>query len=223
MRQWVRDSYAEQYARSPVSLRHYPRQHAIDHHSREAEIVGRIAQFCQSRAVHVLRDLRVLAQQVEQRPVPGQCHAADVVDQVVGMLAAQVGCQTHHHGLRDDEAIRHVEVGAHAFDVDFEEDPLQALATLLDDPPHYDVVLSDVQMPAVSGPEILSVLRRAHSPVAGRFVFMTAANVSDFPGGAQTFGRPILRKPVSMMELVRVLRTVARGEVALEAQSAITS
>ena len=109
------------------------------------------------------------------------------------------------------------------FDVDFEEDPLQALATLLDDPPYYDVVLSDVQMPAVSGPEILSVLRRAHSPVAGRFVFMTAANVSDFPGCAQTFGRPILRKPVSLMELVRVLRTVARGEVALEAQSAITS
>ena len=108
------------------------------------------------------------------------------------------------------------------FDVDVEEDPLQALATLLDDP-KYDVVLSDVQMPAVSGPEILSVLRRAHSPVAGRFVFMTAANVSDFPGCAQTFGRPILRKPVSIMELVRVLRTVARGEGALEAQSAITS
>jgi len=97
---------------------------------------------------------------------------------------------------------------APTFDVVVEGDPLRGLAELLDDP-SYDVILCDVQMPSVTGPEILSVLRRADSPAVPRFVFMTAANATDFPDRRLTFGRPVLRKPLSMTELRAVLRGVA--------------
>lgn len=96
------------------------------------------------------------------------------------------------------------------FDVVVEGDPIRGLAELLDDPT-YDVVLCDVQMPSVTGPEILSVLRRAASPAASRFVFMTASNATDFPDGRRTNGCPILRKPLSMVEVRAVLRGVAQA------------
>jgi hypothetical protein len=36
------------------------------------------------------------------------------------VFATEAGRQARHHVLQDDQAVGHVEVGAHAFDVDLE-------------------------------------------------------------------------------------------------------
>jgi CheY-like chemotaxis protein len=101
---------------------------------------------------------------------------------------------------------------APTFDVDVETNPLDALACLLD-ASCYDVVLCDLQMPLFSGPEILAVARRMGVPLAERFVFMTDAARGELSEERHTFGRPVLRKPLSMVAVEIVLRgVVARGE-----------
>ena len=63
-------------------------QHAIDHHPCLAEVMGRVAQPRQRLAVEVPADLRVPGEQVEQRPVRPQGLAAEVVHEIVRVLAA---------------------------------------------------------------------------------------------------------------------------------------
>jgi CheY-like chemotaxis protein len=98
-----------------------------------------------------------------------------------------------------------------SFDVVVEGDPIIALEELFEHP-RYDVILSDIQMPSASGTELLSVLRRARSPLAQRFVFMTGPS---FPEEWQTFGRPVLRKPLSIAEVHTVLHRVALASPSL--------
>ena len=66
------------------------RQHAIDHGAGLAEIVRRVAQFFQGRAVQMLGDLGVLGEQFDQWPAGGDHFAANVVDEVVRILAAEI-------------------------------------------------------------------------------------------------------------------------------------
>jgi class 3 adenylate cyclase len=67
------------------------RQHAVHHHAALPQVVGRVAASRPALAVDVLVDLGVFGQQVDQ----GRCFfsvlAAQVVDQVVRVLAADVG------------------------------------------------------------------------------------------------------------------------------------
>ena len=95
------------------------RQHPIDHHARLPQVGRRVAHRGELISRHVLGDLGVLGQQVEQRSLLLDRDAADVIHQVVRDLASDVGRQAHHHCLGDDQAVRHVEVGAHALDIDF--------------------------------------------------------------------------------------------------------
>src|SRR5207249_2599134 len=45
---------------------------------------------------------------------------ADVVDEVVGALTAEMGTEAHHHRFRYDRAVGHVEVAPHASGVDLQ-------------------------------------------------------------------------------------------------------
>src|SRR5438552_16138979 len=93
-------------------------EHAIDHHSGKPEVIRRVAKLAELLAVDVLGDCGVLAQKIQQGPLLPDRLAAQVIDQVVGVLAAEVGGETHHDRLRDHQALRRIEVGPHALRVD---------------------------------------------------------------------------------------------------------
>jgi hypothetical protein len=70
-----------------------------------------------------------------------------------------------------------------------------------------------MQMALFSGPEILAILRREEVPLAERFVFMSDLGAPKLLSWKETLGRPVLRKPLSMVQLHVVLRAVVlRGE-----------
>ena len=104
----------------PVECLRPHRQHAVDHRAGLAEIIRRIAEFRERGAVEVLGDLRVLGEQIDQRPAGGDHFAADVVDQIMRVLAAEIGAEPHHHRLRNDEALGEIEIGAHLLLVDLQ-------------------------------------------------------------------------------------------------------
>ena len=62
----------------------------------------------------------MLGQQVDQRALLLERVAADVIDQVVRVLAADVGAQAHHHGFGHHQTMRHVDVAAHLRGIDFQ-------------------------------------------------------------------------------------------------------
>jgi DNA-binding NtrC family response regulator len=59
--------------------------------------------------------------------------------------------------------------------VDIETSARQALARLVDGGSTYDVILSDVNMPGMSGEQLYEAIRTSLPLVARRFVFMTGA------------------------------------------------
>src|SRR3989475_6943417 len=62
-------------------------EYSIDHHAGKAEVIRRVAKLAELLAVDVLRDCGVLAQKIEQGPVLPDRLAAQVIDQVVSVLA----------------------------------------------------------------------------------------------------------------------------------------
>ena len=57
-------------------------------------------------------------QQIEQR-APGRDHLpADVVNQIMRALAAEIRRNAHHHRFRHDQSARDVEIGAHLLRID---------------------------------------------------------------------------------------------------------
>src|SRR5262252_6622505 len=81
-----------------------PRQNAIDHFAGLAEIVRGIAELFESGAIEVLGNLGILGEQIDQRTAGGDHLAANIVDEVVSILAAHMGAQAHHHGFGHDQA-----------------------------------------------------------------------------------------------------------------------
>src|SRR5262245_54253667 len=96
------------------------RQHPIDHLAGEAEIVGGIAHLLELLAADVPGNLLVGGKEVDQRLAACRRLAADVVDEVVRALAAEVRSEPHHHLFGDDRTAGQVEVGAHARGVDLQ-------------------------------------------------------------------------------------------------------
>ena len=78
----------------------------------------------------MLGDLLVFREQIEQRTFLPNRLAADLVDEVVRVIATEVGTETHHHRLRNDESVRHVEHFAHSLRVDLQ--PAQNKPCLLE-------------------------------------------------------------------------------------------
>jgi len=65
-------------------------------------------------------DVVVFTQHVLQIALCGGCLAACLLDDPVGFLLADLGCEGECNSLGHDEAARHFEVGAHAFAVDLQ-------------------------------------------------------------------------------------------------------
>src|SRR5207249_3851598 len=72
-------------------------EHPIDHLAGKAEIVCGVAYLAQLRAIEMARDLAIARQQLEERLAGGRNLAADVVDQIMGALPAQVRAELHHY------------------------------------------------------------------------------------------------------------------------------
>jgi DNA-binding transcriptional LysR family regulator len=90
---------------------------AVDHHAGLAEVIHRVQHAQQGGAVHVAVDFGVGGQQVDQRHFFGQRFAAQVVHQVVRVLAADVAAQAHHHRLAHHQAAGHFDVAHHGLSV----------------------------------------------------------------------------------------------------------
>ena len=70
------------------------RKHAIDHLAGDPKIVRGIDQLGQLIARHVLGDLLVFREQIDQRPAGFHHLPADVVDEIVGVLPAELRAET---------------------------------------------------------------------------------------------------------------------------------
>jgi CheY-like chemotaxis protein len=72
----------------------------------------------------------------------------------------------------------------------------------------FDVVISDVNMPELTGLELFKEVSQACPDLAKRFIFMTG-NALELPGLRKT-GRPSFEKPFSLTDLGKMI-----GEVLL--------
>src|SRR5262249_6217813 len=91
---------------SPLS--HRP--HAIDHLTGLTEIICGVAKLRECGAIEMRGDLLVLREQIEQRTAGRDHLAADVVNEVMGPLPAEIGRDPHHHRFRHDQSASDVEI-----------------------------------------------------------------------------------------------------------------
>src|SRR6266566_3048040 len=84
-------------------------------------------------------------------------------------------------------------------------DALRALAER-----HFDVIISDVRMPGMSGREFLERLRRERPALVARLIFSTGDTFApETPALIKESGLPTVTKPFDFAELERVIRQVA--------------
>jgi two-component system NtrC family sensor kinase len=88
-------------------------------------------------------------------------------------------------------------------------DGAEALAVAAEDT--FDLVISDLRMPRLSGRELYEELARRRPELADRLVFSTGDTVrGDTLAFLESLNRPYLHKPFSLAELRGLLREVAR-------------
>ncbi|MEH3103588.1 MAG: ATP-binding protein [Sphingomonas phyllosphaerae] len=124
-------------------------------------------------------------------PADGNGHAILVVEDDPRVLSATMEALADlgHHPVACDDA---TQVGA-----------------VLDEMTHVDLILSDVLMPSLTGPEMIATLPLAFAHVPVLFVTGFAGGAS---GGVALGDRPVLRKPFTLAALDRaVTAAVARG------------
>jgi two-component system cell cycle sensor histidine kinase/response regulator CckA len=72
------------------------------------------------------------------------------------------------------------------------------------------VILCDLMMPGVGGPEVYAAVTRVRSGYAGRFVFMTGGAFTpqgrDFLESSQV---PVITKPFDVLDMQRTVAAVA--------------
>jgi two-component system NtrC family sensor kinase len=82
----------------------------------------------------------------------------------------------------------------------------------LSDREQFDLIISDLRMPEVSGREFYEELARRHPALATRVVFSTGDTVrGDTLAFLENLDRPYLHKPFSLAELRALLATVAQA------------
>ena len=82
----------------------------------------------------------------------------------------------------------------------------------------FDLVVSDVRMPHMNGVELLEWVRANRRELLPRMLFMTGdGSGAGLNGAIRDAGRPLLRKPIAVAELMaaaeRILRTAGRPGV----------
>lgn len=83
------------------------------------------------------------------------------------------------------------------------KEALRALETERD----FDIVLCDVQMPDMTGPQLLATVAEKRPDLKQRFVFMTAGAFSS----TTLAGRPHLQKPFLLEEVMQAIDAVAQS------------
>ena len=95
-----------------------------------------------------------------------------------------------------------------AYEVVTTTSPIEALR-LASSGEHWDVVLSDVTMPEMSGMELASRLSSSCPTLLGRIVLMTGgAHTEQAHSALERCGMTVITKPIDMSHLLRVLESV---------------
>ena len=80
---------------------------------------------------------------------------------------------------------------------------------------HFDVIISDVRMPGMSGREFIAELRRQRPALAARLIFSTGDTFApDTAALLQEAGVPTVTKPFDFSKLEQVIRDVAAAQAA---------
>ena len=88
--------------------------------------------------------------------------------------------------------------------------PAEAV-TIAQGPQYFDIVLTDVVMPGMGGPELLAEIVRIRPNT--RAVFMSGFSSEAVAGhGVLEFGVPLLQKPFAAADLLSLIRKVLDGE-----------
>ena len=75
----------------------------------------------------------------------------------------------------------------------------------------YDLIMCDVRMPGLDGPELYRTLRLLHSELLPRFVFLTGDTLNpESREFVQQTGAPCISKPFDFDEVYRVVGRVLR-------------
>ena len=100
------------------------------------------------------------------------------------------------------------------WDVDEAQDGAAALKLLLaDEPAFYDVIISDLRMPGVSGIEMLERLRGARPELLRRIIFSTGDAVSlDAAEFVRRADCPVLQKPFELSTLRTMVERLLEEE-----------
>lgn len=91
------------------------------------------------------------------------------------------------------------------------EDARKALA-LIEEAPAFEVVLCDLMMPGLSGPEFYEAACRARPELEARFVFMTGGAFTEVGNDfLESMGRRVLYKPFDPARVIACVHEVARS------------
>ncbi len=89
-------------------------------------------------------------------------------------------------------------------------DGARALALLLGSREHFDLVISDLKMPGLSGMDVHAALRDARPDVLDRFIIATGDTASaEVAAFLSTVSSPVLEKPFALTQLAELLDTMA--------------
>ena len=95
------------------------------------------------------------------------------------------------------------------FDVDFVQDGRIAIEAV--NKKHYDICVSDIRLPGITGIQIYELLKANHPQLSLHMVFITGdtmnANIQSF---LQESGRPCLVKPFNPEDLVATVNGVLK-------------
>jgi CheY-like chemotaxis protein len=79
----------------------------------------------------------------------------------------------------------------------------------------YDLIVSDIRMPEMSGTEFYRQLREIRPELAGRFVFVTGhAGEQELEADLSRWNVPVVKKPFSMARLADVCQPFLTGPMA---------
>jgi DNA-binding NtrC family response regulator len=98
-------------------------------------------------------------------------------------------------------------LGQNGYSVDKFADPIKALSAFEQDPNGYDLVLSDIRMPEISGLELVRKMKDINSEV--NFALMSAFETNDFQSELEELElSTFMRKPMHIDQLINAVKEI---------------